>query len=204
MEKILVILGPTSTGKTALSIRLAKRLNGEVISADSRQVYKGLDIGSGKVTKREMKGVPHHLLDIANPKNVFSADDFVKAGRAAVADIISRGKLPLVVGGTGFYIDALLGTIPLPDVAPNPKLRKTLSGKELAWLQARLKRLDPARAKTIDMKNPVRLIRAIEIATALGKVPAPLRKRCTTPCTSVFPFRFRSSRRKSMPASWLA
>ncbi len=167
-----MIAGPTSVGKTGLSIRLAKRIGGEIISADSRQVYRGLNIGTGKVTTAEMKGVPHHLLDVADPKTVFNASDFVRLGRIAIADIRRRGRVPIIVGGTGFYIDALLGRMHLAEVPPNKKLRKGLSKKSLAWLQARLKKLDPKRSKTIDTKNSVRLIRAIEIATALGKVPS--------------------------------
>ncbi|MBY0539189.1 tRNA (adenosine(37)-N6)-dimethylallyltransferase MiaA [Patescibacteria group bacterium] len=178
MQKIIVIVGPTASGKTALSIELARALGrlpagrqGEVISADSRQVYRGLDVGSGKVTKKEMRGVPHHLLDVANPKKVYSASDFVRDGRAAISEIAARGKIPIIAGGTGFYIDALLGTIPLTDVPPNPALRKKLAKYSLKQLQTRLKKVDPKRFKTIDTNNPVRLVRAIEIAAALGKVP---------------------------------
>src|SRR3990167_10108813 len=108
-QKVLVILGPTSSGKSALAVELARKFGGEVISADSRQVYRGLNIGTGKITKREMNGVPHHLLDVSAPKRTFSADDFVKHGRAAIEDISSRGKLPIVAGGAGVYIEALDG-----------------------------------------------------------------------------------------------
>jgi tRNA dimethylallyltransferase len=166
-----VILGPTSAGKTALSIELARKLNGEVISADSRQVYRGLNIGTGKVTKREMKGVRHHLLDVADPKKVFTAHDFLEKGRPALDDIVRRGKTPIICGGTGFYIDALLGRLALPNVPANPKLRAQLEKKTAPQLYTILKRLDARRAKTIDRHNPVRLVRAIEIAKALGKVP---------------------------------
>jgi tRNA dimethylallyltransferase len=172
MQKIVVIVGPTASGKSSLAVKLAKKIKGEVISADSRQVYKGLDVGTGKITKKEMQGVPHHLLDVANPKKVFSANEFVELGRKAIEDIFARGKVPIVCGGTGFYIDALLGRIALPAVPPNPKLRAQLSQKTTAQLFSILKKLDPRRAKDIDAKNPVRLIRAIEIAKALGKVPA--------------------------------
>lgn len=171
MEKIIVILGPTASGKTALAIRLAHAIGAEIISADSRQVYRGLDVGSGKVTKEEMRGIPHHLLDVADPKKVYSASDFVRDGRKAISEIISRGKTPIVAGGTGFYIDALIGTAPLTEVPPNRSLRKKLAGYSLKQLQARLKKLDPRRYATIDLKNPVRLVRAIEIASSLGAVP---------------------------------
>lgn len=173
MHKVIVIVGPTSSGKTALSIEVARAVGGEVISADSRQVYKGLDLGTGKVTKTEMKGVRHHLLDIASPKRVFTAADFVKKGRSAIESIVKRGHVPIICGGTGFYIDALLGTISVPNVAPNKALRAELEKHDAPALYEQLKTLDPSRASTIDSHNPVRLIRAIEIASALGSVPPP-------------------------------
>jgi tRNA dimethylallyltransferase len=178
--KIVVIVGPTASGKSGLAIRLAKRLKGEVISADSRQVYKGLDIGTGKVTKKEMAGVPHHLLDVASPKKKFSAGDFIQRGHKAIADISARGKHPIIAGGTGFYIDALMGRIDLPEIAPNPALRKKLAGKSASQLFAMLKKKDPKRARMMDTpsesNNAVRLIRALEIAAAAKpkgtKIPA--------------------------------
>lgn len=176
-RKIIAIVGPTSSGKTALGIKLAKnipgskKLRGEIISADSRQVYRGLDIGTGKVTKSEMAGVPHHLLSIISPKRSFSAGEFAKQGKKEIGRIIKRGNIPIVVGGTGFYADALLGQVMLPEVPPNPALRQKLSKKSAAELFAMLKKMDPRRAGTIDAQNPVRLIRAIEIAHALGQVP---------------------------------
>lgn len=164
IRKAVVIVGPTAVGKTALSIVLAKAYEGEVISADSRQVYRGLDIGSGKVTKEEMEGVPHHLLDVADPTDRFTAQEYAVLGRRALEDILSRNKLPLIVGGTGFYIDALLGTTPLSNVPPNDALREALETLSLEELQERLKKNDPERFETIDIKNRVRLIRAIEIS----------------------------------------
>ncbi len=172
-QKVLVIVGPTSSGKSALAVRLARKFNGEVVSADSRQVYRGLTIGTGKITKKEMRGVPHHLLDIASPKRKFSADDYVKRARAAIKDISKRGKLPIVAGGTGFYIDSLVGRIVLPNVPPNPALRARHNKYATAHLLCLLKRTDPARAKTIEPNNKRRIIRALEIAHALGKNPTP-------------------------------
>lgn len=169
--KIYVIVGPTASGKTAYSIKLAQKVGGEIISADSRQVYKGLNIGSGKVTKREMAGIPHHLLDVVSPKKVFTVSDFKKLTDQKIKEIIARGKTPIIVGGTGFYIQAVVDDLVLPEVKPDKKLRARLEAKPPSELFAILKKLDPARAKTIDSKNPVRLIRAIEIARALGKVP---------------------------------
>lgn len=176
--KVLVIVGPTASGKTSLSIQLAKRFDGEVVSADSRQVYRGLDIGSAKVTKEEMDGVPHHLLDVADPKDVYTAADFKRDAQAAVTDILSRGKLPIICGGTFFYIDALLGRTSLPEVEPNEELRAELEEKSAKYLLERLKELDPERATTIEPENKRRLIRAIEIATALGSVPPPASTDC--------------------------
>jgi tRNA dimethylallyltransferase len=168
-QKILVIVGPTASGKSDLAVRLAKKLNGEIVSADSRQVYRGMDIGTGKITKKEMRGVRHHLLDVADPKKRFNAEKYRVLARAAIDDIASRGKLPIICGGTGFYIDAVLNEKLLANVPPNPKLRKKLSKKSPADLLLILKKLDPGRAAIIsksnsEKKNARRLIRAIEIA----------------------------------------
>ncbi len=169
--KIIVILGPTSSGKSDLAVKLAQKFNGEVISADSRQVYKGLNIGTGKITKKEMKGVKHHLLDIANPRKKFTVSDFVKATNSTVVKIVARGKIPILCGGTAFYIDALLGDRQIPEVPINEKLRAKLERKSVEELFAILSDLDPERAKSIDRQNPRRLVRAIEICKALGSVP---------------------------------
>lgn len=169
--KIIVIVGPTASGKTALSIKLAKLLGGEIVSADSRQVYRGLTLGTGKVTKKEMAGVPHHLLDVASPKRVYTASNYVKQARKAIVEILERGNVPIVCGGTGFYIDTLLGRMNIPEVPPNKALRKKLEKLTAEQLFKLLLKKDPARAKTIDRRNPVRLIRALEIVEALGKVP---------------------------------
>lgn len=168
---LIVIVGPTASGKTSLSIRIASQFGGEVISADSRQVYRGLDIGSGKVTKDEMQGVPHHLLDIAGPRTTYNASDFVRDAKTAISAIVDRKRLPVLAGGTFFYIDSLLGRLSLPTVAPNETLRAELEALPTEELSLRLTKLDPVRAATIDHSNPRRLVRAIEIATALGHVP---------------------------------
>ena len=173
-QKITVILGQTATGKSNLAVKIAKKINGEVISADSRQVYKGLDIGTSKITKKEMKDIPHHLLDVANPKKKFTVVEYQKLTNSAIAEIVNKNKIPIICGGTGFYIDAITkGTI-FPEVPPNPKLRKTLYSKLAIALFEYLKKLDPRRAKDIKNKNEqnnkIRLVRAIEIAKALGKV----------------------------------
>ena len=170
-KKVICLVGPTASGKSARAVMMARKIGGEVISADSRQVYKGLDIGAGKITRKEMQGVPHHLLDVESPKKIFTAHDFVERGRAVIDDILRRGKMPIVCGGTGFYIDALVGRVALPNVPPNPKLRAKLEKKSAAQLFTILQKLDRRRAKDIDKNNSVRLVRAIEIAKKLGKVP---------------------------------
>jgi tRNA dimethylallyltransferase len=170
-NNIIVICGPTATGKSDYAVQLAREINGEIISADSRQVYKGLDIGSGKITQKEMRGVPHHLLDVANPKRVFSVARYKKLADQAIQKILKKGKTPIIVGGTGFYIDAVVFDQQFPAVKANPALRKKLEKQSLIELQVQLQLLDPERFEDIDIKNKVRLIRAIEIVAALGKVP---------------------------------
>ncbi len=169
--KILVIVGPTATGKSDLAVELALKMNGEVISADSRQVYRGMDIGSGKITKEEMKGVPHHLLDVCNPTEIFTVGEFQKLAEQKITEIIARGKLPIICGGTGFYIDTLVQGIKYPEVPADPKLRAELELRPAEDIFKLLQQLDPDRAETIDPYNKVRLIRAVEIATSLGSVP---------------------------------
>ncbi len=171
MKKVIVILGQTATGKSDLAVKIAKKINGEIISADSRQVYKNLDIGTGKISKREMKGVSHYLLDIMNPKKKFTVAEYKKLAEEKIKEIISRDKTPIICGGTGFYIDAVTKGVVFPEVPPNVKLRKILEKKEAPELLKILIKLDKVRAKNIDINNKVRLIRAIEIAKALGKVP---------------------------------
>lgn len=169
--KLIVICGPTATGKSDLAVQIAKKFKGEIISADSRQIYKGLDIGSGKITKKEMRGITHHMLDISSPKNIFTVHDFQKQTQKIIQQILNRNRFPIICGGTGFYIQSIVDGIVLPDVPPNWKLRKDLEKKSNTKLFKILLRLDPMRAKTIDQNNPRRLIRAIEIAKKLGKVP---------------------------------
>ena len=170
--KVLVIVGPTASGKSALAVKLAKRFKGEIISADSRQVYRGMNIGTGKITKKEMGGVPHHLLNVASPKNTFTVAKYKKLAEQAIKKILKRDKLPIIVGGTGFYIQSIVDNVFLPEVPPNKKLRENLEKKSTAELFKILKKYDPKRAKTIDANNPRRLVRAIEIAKSLGQVPS--------------------------------
>ncbi len=169
--KIIVILGPTATGKSDLAVKIARTCNGEVISADSRQVYRGMDLGSGKITKREMRGVPHHLIDVVSPRSVYNVAKFQRDAYKAIDSIIARGKTPIVCGGTGFYIQSIVDGVIVPEVPPNHALRTKLARLSITELQSKLKKLDSDRLADIDAQNPVRLIRAIEIATALGSVP---------------------------------
>ncbi len=190
-KKLIVILGPTASGKTKFSIKLAKKFNGEIVSADSRQVYKGMDIGAGKVTKKEMRGIPHYLLDIASPKIRFTVLQYQKLALKAINKIHKKslpshqsakggsgsdGKIPFLVGGTGFYIQSVVDGIVIPKVKPDWKLRTKLEKKNIKELFKMLKKLDPRRAKTIESKNKRRLIRALEIVIKTKK-PVPLLKK---------------------------
>lgn len=168
---VIAVVGPTASGKSTLAIELALALSGEVISADSRQVYRGMDIGTGKVTQEEMRGVPHHLLDIVDPTTTYTASDFSCDAHAAIATINKNHHTPIIAGGTFFYLDILRGKMGTAPVPPNESLRTELEKLTTIELLARLTTLDPRRAATIDTQNSRRLIRAIEIATALGAVP---------------------------------
>ncbi len=172
--KIIVVLGPTASGKSNLAVEIAKKFNGEIISADSRQVYKGMDIGTGKITKKEMSGVPHYLLDIASPQKQFSVGEYKKLAQKAINKIISKNKVPIICGGTGFYIQAITENLDIPEVAPDWKLRKQLEKRTTEKLLEQLKKLDPDRASSIDVKNRRRLIRAIEIVLKTGRPVPPL------------------------------
>jgi len=171
MNKIIVILGQTSTGKSDFAVEIAKKIHGEIISADSRQVYKGMNLGTGKITKKEMQKVPHHLLDITSPSKIFTVNDFQKLSNKKIEEISKKGKIPIICGGTGFYIDTIINGTIFPEVKPNKKLREMLEKKSTEKLFQMLQKLDNVRAKNIDPKNKVRLVRAIEIAKTLGKVP---------------------------------
>ncbi len=176
--KLLAIVGPTSSGKSELAVKLAKKFNGEIISCDSRQIYKGMDIGTGKVEGKWVKNkfvykyIPHYCIDYVNPKTQYSVSRFQKDAQKAIKNIYSRGKLPILCGGTGQWLDAVISDQKIPEVKPNLKLRKELEQLSLAELFAKLKKLDPNRGATIDAHNPRRLIRALEIVIITGK-PVP-------------------------------
>lgn len=169
--KIVVILGPTSSGKSGIAIKLAKKFNGEIISADSRQVYRHMNIGTGKITKKEMGGIKHYMIDIVSPKTNYNVAKFKKAVDKIIPEIIKRGKVPIICGGTGFWIKTIVDNVKFPKVKPNKELRNKLRNKSALQLFKELNKLDPERAKSIDKNNKVRLIRAIEIAEELGRVP---------------------------------
>lgn len=192
LNKIIIILGPTASGKSSTAIKLAKKFNGEIISADSRQIYKGMDVGTGKIIKdlpAKIKfsslratsyklqtnfiseGITHYMIDIVSPRTDFSVAKFKKKAEGHITDILKRGKVPIICGGTGFWIKAIVDDVIYPEVKPDWELRKKLEKKSPTQLFSMLKKLDPVRAENIDAKNPVRLIRAIEICQALGKVP---------------------------------
>ncbi len=174
MSKIplVVIYGATSSGKTDLAVLLAKRFNGEVVSSDSRQVYKKINIASGKVTKTEAKGIKHHLIDIVDPrKKIYSAGEFVADADNAIVDIYRRGKLPILAGGTMFYISALLREVPLPKVEPNFDLRGKLEKLSTEDLYKKLLRINPRRAKQVDKHNRPRIIRSLEVSLSGAEFP---------------------------------
>ncbi|MFZ3043601.1 MAG: tRNA (adenosine(37)-N6)-dimethylallyltransferase MiaA [Minisyncoccia bacterium] len=168
--KILCIAGPTASGKSARAVEEALAHRGEIISVDSRQVYRELDIGTEKITREEMRGVPHHLIDIRDAKDAYSAGDFVQDATRLIEEISARGKLPILVGGTHFYFDALLHGLPMGTDA-NPELREELEKLSNEELYARVRVADARRAAELDPKNRRRLIRALEIIEAKGKVP---------------------------------
>ena len=194
-NKLIVILGPTASGKSEMAVELAKKFNGEIISADSRQVYKGMDIGTGKITKKGRGGIPHYLLDVASPKRRFTVVQYRKLALEAINKIfknrasvnrsevkkkgnfkegklLRQGKIPILCGGTGFYIQAVVDGITIPEVRPDWRLRSDLNKLGVEELFKKLKKLDPKRARTIEKKNPRRLIRAIEIVLKTkGPVP---------------------------------
>ena len=169
--KIIAIVGATASGKTALSLALAKRFSGEIVSADSRQTYRRLDIGTAKITPEEMGEVPHHLIDIIDVDQTFSAHDFSTLAIKIITDITKRNKLPIIVGGTFFYLDQLRGRSGKAAVLPNPKLRVELEALTLAELRNRLETYDSTLLTTIDIANPRRIVRALEILETLGHIP---------------------------------
>jgi len=170
---LILIVGPTAVGKTELAIQLAQRLNGEIVSADSRLFYRGMDIGTAKPSAAELAQARHHLIDVANPDETWSLAVFQEAAREAINDIHSHGKLPLLVGGTGQYIRAVTQGWTPPEVRPDPRLRSALEAlvheHGIYWLHDKLKILDAPAAEKIDARNVRRSIRALEVIFTTGK-----------------------------------
>ena len=175
-RQLIVVLGPTASGKSDCAVEIAKLVGGEVISADSRQVYRGMDIGTGKITSKEMREIPHYLLDVASPRRQFTVVQYQKLAKKAIQDILKRGKIPIICGGTGLYIDALLEGWDFPKTPLNKTLRKKLEKKTVEELCEDLKKLDPQYAKKIDQSNKRRLVRALEIILSTKSPIEPLKK----------------------------
>jgi tRNA dimethylallyltransferase len=171
--RIIAIVGPTASGKTALGIALAKKFGGEIVSADSRQIYRGMDIGTAKPTAAERRAVPHHLIDIKDPDEDYTVADYQRDAFTVIGDVIARGKLPILVGGTGLYVRAVLENLDIPKMPGDPKLRVQIEnniardGLDAAF--KRLVALDPEAAYVVDPKNPRRVVRALEVALATGE-----------------------------------
>ncbi len=174
---LIVILGPTAVGKTALAVELAARYGGEIVSADSRHFYRGMDIGTAKPTPEEQARAPHHLVDIADPDETISLGRYLRLARAAIARLAAQGKLPFLVGGTGQYIRALLEGWQVPEVPPQPELRAALEQVEAEKLWGWLTALDPQAAAIVDRRNRRRVIRALEVILVSGRPFSAQRRR---------------------------
>lgn len=173
LPKVIVLVGPTASGKTALSVKLAKKFDGEIISADSRQIYRGLDIGTAKPTSQEQQAIPHHLIDIRNPNQPYTVAQYKRDCVKVIRQILKKDKLPIIVGGTGLYIKAVVDNLTIPRVKADPLLRyeleQELQGRGLNFLYNELVKLDPEAAYIVDPHNPRRVIRALEIAMSTKK-----------------------------------
>jgi tRNA dimethylallyltransferase len=168
---VIAIVGPTASGKSALALRVAERVRAEIVSADSRQVYRGMDIGTAKPTAEERARIPHHLIDVADPGERYDVLRFQRDGRAALAEIRARGKVALVVGGTGLYVRALLDGLDLASLPHDPAVRARLESDDPSTLHERLRAIDPNAASRVDPRNRRRLVRYLEVATVAGAVP---------------------------------
>lgn len=168
-NRVIAVVGATASGKTSYAIELAKKINGEIISADSRLVYKGMDIGTAKPTIDEMQEIPHYMIDVVEPEYNYSVGLYVKEAKKHITDIISRGKVPIVVGGTGLYFRVLLENYDLPDVKPDYELRKELSSYSYEELLEMLTKLDEKAANSVEKNDKKKLIRYIEIIKLVGK-----------------------------------
>lgn len=169
LPNLIAIVGPTAVGKSALAIQLAQEFRGEIVSADSRTIYRGMDIGTAKPTPDEQRRVPHHLIDIVNPDEPFTLADYQQRAYATIEAIHAHGNVPFLVGGTGLYVRAVLDGLNIPRVEPDPARRAELERNDAATLYARLQQLDPVAAARIDPRNKRRVIRALEVCERTGK-----------------------------------
>ncbi len=182
--KIIALVGPTASGKTSLAVKLAKNINGEIISADSRLVYKDFNIGTAKPTTEEKQSIPHYLIDIADPKDDFTVSIYKKQAENAIKDILQKGKIPIITGGTGFYVKALLEGLDIPKVTPDEEFRKEMAifaeknGREA--LHKKLAEVDPESAQKFHPNDRFRVIRALEVHKSLG-VPMSKAQKMVTP-----------------------
>ena len=183
-QKIIVVLGPTASGKSELAIKLAKKFNGEIISADSRQIYRNMDIGTGKPSKKELAVVPHHLIDIKNPNENYTVAEYQRDALKAIKKIIKKDQLPILVGGTGLYVKAIVDNLKISKVKPDSQLRQNLELRignyGLRTLYDELIKIDPEAAYIVDPNNPRRVIRALEIAIKTKK-PFSLQRKAGEP-----------------------
>ncbi len=176
-NRLIVILGPTASGKSSLAVKLAKEFNGEIISADSRQIYKEMDIGTAKITKKEMDGISHYLIDIVKPNQGFTLAQYKREAIKIIKDIQKKEKLPFLVGGTGLYIQSIVDNLEIPQVKPDKKLREKLEKQDTNDLFRQLKKLDPESIQFIDRNNKRRIIRALEVCFLTQKPFSKQRKR---------------------------
>ncbi len=181
MIKIAAVVGPTASGKTALSVRLAGKFDGEIVSADSMQIYKGMDIATAKPTAEEKRGIPHHMMDFLSPDVKYSVSDYVRDAKKCVSDIASRGKLPIVAGGTGLYVDSLLTNTDFGEMPDNSKIRKELQSRleaegNSAMLEELMK-IDPESARILHENNAGRIIRALEVYYLTGVTMTEMKRR---------------------------
>ncbi len=177
LKPLVAIMGPTAVGKTALSIKLSHEFSGEIVSADSRQVYRGMDIGTAKPTLEEREGIPHHLVDLVNPNETFTLAQYQYLAYTAIGEIHARKGVPFLVGGSGLYVRAVLEGLSIPRVTPDLERRKELEIQDACALYVQLQQLDPLAASRIDPRNKRRVIRAIEVCESAGKPISTLQTR---------------------------
>ena len=180
MKKLLVIVGATATGKSNLAIKIAKKFNGEIISADSRQIYRNLDIGTGKITEQEQKQVKHYMINIVSVKKQYTVAQYTQQANKIIKKIWRQQKLPIICGGSPLYVISVIEGLQFPKIKTNPKLRAQLAARPLTDLWQELKKLDPVRANNIDSNNKRRIIRALEIIYTTEKPIQPLKKQPLT------------------------